>query len=466
MSESKIADLGEGTINLRYQSNNILARDKVLYYGHAVAAVAATDLTSPRKPRRLIEVDYEVLPPVLDVRAGHARGCADPAGRAAHRGTGQERATRPPTSPSTARQQFGDVEKGFGEAAVVVEREFTTATVHQGYIEPQNATALFKPTAQLTIWCSTQGRLACASRWPRSWHAGLEDPGGADGDRRRLWRQDRRLSGAGGGAALAEERQSPGQDDDEPGGGSGRYRPDFGLLHPGQDGRRQGGHITAAQAYLAYEAGAYPGLAGRRGDGRHLCALSARECPDRRLRCGGQQAAHGGLSRAGRDQRRLSPAKPSSTSWPKSWASIRSNSACSTAVKEGDRRADGPIYHASASSRRWKRPGAHPHYAAPLEGPNRGRGVASGFWFNYGGKSSASASVNADGTVSLVEGSVDIGGTRTSIAMQLAETLGIPAEDVTSGRRGHRLGRLHRGHLRQPHHLRHRLGGLRAGQDA
>jgi CO/xanthine dehydrogenase Mo-binding subunit len=72
----------------------------------------------------------------------------------------------------------------------------------------------------------------------------------------------------------------------------------------------------------------------------------------------------------------------------------------------------------------------HPHYKAPLSGPNRGRGVASGFWFNIGLKSSATASVNADGTVSLVEGSTDIGGTRTSIAMQLAEALGIRAEDV------------------------------------
>ena len=72
----------------------------------------------------------------------------------------------------------------------------------------------------------------------------------------------------------------------------------------------------------------------------------------------------------------------------------------------------------------------HPHYKAPLGGPNRGRGVASGFWFNIGLKSSATASVNADGTVSLVEGSTDIGGTRTSLAMQLAEALGIGAEDV------------------------------------
>src|SRR5688500_12302369 len=66
--ESKIADLGEGTINLRHQSNNILARDKVLYFGHAVAAVAAISLHVPEEAAALIEVNYEELPPVLDVR--------------------------------------------------------------------------------------------------------------------------------------------------------------------------------------------------------------------------------------------------------------------------------------------------------------------------------------------------------------------------------------------------------------
>ncbi|HEX2174121.1 MAG TPA: molybdopterin cofactor-binding domain-containing protein, partial [Dehalococcoidia bacterium] len=74
------------------------------------------------------------------------------------------------------------------------------------------------------------------------------------------------------------------------------------------------------------------------------------------------------------------------------------------------------------------------HYQTPLqpsqEGKLRGRGVASGFWFNVGLKSSATASVNPDGTVSLNEASTDIGGTRTSIAMQLAEALGIPVDKV------------------------------------
>jgi CO/xanthine dehydrogenase Mo-binding subunit len=99
-------------------------------------------------------------------------------------------------------------------------------------------------------------------------------------------------------------------------------------------------------------------------------------------------------------------------------------------AREGTRRADGPVFPRIGMIETVKAAREHPHYPPPLAGPNRGRGVASGFWFNCGLKSSATASVNADGTVSLVEGSTDIGGTRTSVAMQLAETLGIRAEEV------------------------------------
>jgi CO/xanthine dehydrogenase Mo-binding subunit len=99
-------------------------------------------------------------------------------------------------------------------------------------------------------------------------------------------------------------------------------------------------------------------------------------------------------------------------------------------AKEGDRRPDGPIYPRIGFFETLEAVRDHPHYSAPLEGHNRGRGLAIGMWGNYGGKSSASASVINDGTISLLEGSVDIGGSRTSIAMQLAETLQIPATDV------------------------------------
>jgi len=99
-------------------------------------------------------------------------------------------------------------------------------------------------------------------------------------------------------------------------------------------------------------------------------------------------------------------------------------------AKEGDRQVHGPTYPRIGYVETVHAALEHEHYHAPLEGPNRGRGVASGFWFNVGFQSTVVISVNSDGTVSLVEGSTDIGGTRASIAMQAAETLGIPYEEV------------------------------------
>jgi CO/xanthine dehydrogenase Mo-binding subunit len=71
----------------------------------------------------------------------------------------------------------------------------------------------------------------------------------------------------------------------------------------------------------------------------------------------------------------------------------------------------------------------HPAWKAPL-GPNQGRGVASGYWFNGGGESSATVHVNDDGTVVVATGSPDIGGSRASMAIMAAETLGIDYDRV------------------------------------
>ena len=72
------------------------------------------------------------------------------------------------------------------------------------------------------------------------------------------------------------------------------------------------------------------------------------------------------------------------------------------------------------------------HYGSQLIGPNRGRGVALAYWCNYGETSSCVINVNDDGSVSLVTGSVDLSGTRTTIAMQVAEVLGISLDHVKS----------------------------------
>ncbi|HET9588060.1 MAG TPA: molybdopterin cofactor-binding domain-containing protein, partial [Anaerolineales bacterium] len=154
--ESKIADLGEGTINLRHQSHNVLAKDKVLYFGHAIAAVAAINVHVAEEAAALIHVEYEVLPPLLDVRKAMQPDSpilledmrTDELGK---------KGDRPSNIASHSQHQVGDIEKGFQEASVIVEREFLTSMVHQGYIEPQNATAQYNPDGQITIWCSTQG---------------------------------------------------------------------------------------------------------------------------------------------------------------------------------------------------------------------------------------------------------------------------------------------------------------------
>ena len=55
--EDKVADLGEGSVNLSYLSGNVMAKDKVLYKGHAVAAVAAISPHIAEEALDLIEVD-------------------------------------------------------------------------------------------------------------------------------------------------------------------------------------------------------------------------------------------------------------------------------------------------------------------------------------------------------------------------------------------------------------------------
>ncbi|MCH8195881.1 MAG: molybdopterin-dependent oxidoreductase, partial [Chloroflexi bacterium] len=100
------------------------------------------------------------------------------------------------------------------------------------------------------------------------------------------------------------------------------------------------------------------------------------------------------------------------------------------ASREGDRQAMGVPFGSIGCVEVEEAIKNHPHYKSKLTGPNRGRGVAMGFWFNVGFQSSATINVNTDGTISLITGSVDIGGTRASVSMQAAEILGIAAEDV------------------------------------
>jgi CO/xanthine dehydrogenase Mo-binding subunit len=427
--EDKIADLGEGAVNVKHLQDNVLAGDKVLYKGHQVAAVAAIDPHTAEEAVALIDVEYEVLPPVIDVREAmqedapllHESQRTDEMG---------EKSEKPSNIASHFQHKKGDLEKGFAEADVIIEDEFLTQTVHQGYIEPHNATALYNPDGQLTIWCSTQGAFTVRQQVSEILQIPVSkikvvpmEIGGGFGGKIQVYIKPI-------AAMLAMKTGKPvkvlmSRADVFEGTG-----PTPGSYVRVKIGANKEGRITAAEGYLAYEAGAYPGSPVGAGA---MCIYSCYNI---------ENALVDGYDVVLNKPKTSAYRAPGATNAAFAVETIL-DEICEkigidplefrilNSAKEGDTRVDGPVLPQVGFVETVEAAKDHPHYTAPLDGKYRGRGVASGFWPNFGLKSSVSINVNADGTISLVEGSTDIGGTRASIAMQAAEVLGISAESVT-----------------------------------
>ena len=427
-ASGEILDLGETTVDLKYLRGNVLARGKVLYKGHAVAAVAAASPHEAEQALSLIRVEYEPLPPVLSAPEAMEEGAPllhdDLTTQEFGADTG-----RPSNVAEHFQHKLGDIKKGFAEADLIVEREFNTATVHQGYIELHNATAFWNRDGHVTIWTSTQGAFSARDSVSRV----LDKPvseitvvpmeiGGGFGGKINVYLHPVAaiLSKKTGKAvkmvmSRAEVFESTG--------------PTPGSYIKMKIGATSEGKITAAQAYMAYEAGGFPGSPISAGA---KCVFAPYDIPN---------VVIDGFDVVVNKPKSAAYRAPGSTNAAFATDAVVDELAhrleidpiefrLMNAAKEGTRRADGPVNPRVGCVEVLEAMRDHPHYAAPLEGPNRGRGVAVGFWFNAGLQSSCAISVNTGGTVNLVEGSPDIGGTRTSIAMQAAEVLGIRAEDV------------------------------------
>jgi len=412
----------------RFLRDNILAGEKALYKGHAIAAVAANSPHVAEEAISLIEVDYEVMPPALTAPEGMAEGAP-----LLHHDLRTERLGEKTNEISNLASHFqhskGDIEAGFSQADVIVEREFDTRTVHQGYIEPHNATALWNTDGRLHIWCSTQGAFTVRD----SVSEVLDIPvssirvvpmeiGGGFGGKINVYGEPvaALLSKKTGHAVkVVMSRQEVLE-------GTG---PTPGSHMKIRMGVTNDGRITAAHAYLAFEAGAFPGSP---VSAAAMCVFSAYDI-DNVLIDGLDVVVNKPKTAAYR-----APGAPNASFAAEQIVDEIArkigmdplNLRLKNAAKEGTRRADGPVFPRTGCVEVLEAMKSHPHYSAPLDGPNRGRGVAVGFWFNVGFTSSCSMAVNADGTATLTEGSTDIGGSRTSIAMQAAEVLGIPAESV------------------------------------
>ena len=153
---SRKVTLGELSTDLLYLRDGIMARKKVVFRGHPVAAVAATSAHDAEQAAKLIEVDYEVLEPVSEVVAAMADDAPILHDDLEMTEFG-ENTGRKGNIADHSQNKKGDPAKGFEEADVIVEREFNTATVHQGYIEPHTCTVHWRDDGRIHIWNSTQG---------------------------------------------------------------------------------------------------------------------------------------------------------------------------------------------------------------------------------------------------------------------------------------------------------------------
>jgi CO/xanthine dehydrogenase Mo-binding subunit len=99
------------------------------------------------------------------------------------------------------------------------------------------------------------------------------------------------------------------------------------------------------------------------------------------------------------------------------------------AAKEGTRASYGPVYGPIGIGPTLAAAKAHPHMKAPL-GKNQGRGLACAFWFNFGGQTCVDLNVTPDGSVTVAVGTIDVGGSRASLALAVAEELGVPYDQV------------------------------------
>ena len=151
----KVIDIGEDVSSLRDIRDNCLARGKVLYDGHAVAAVAAVDAQVAKAALKLIKVEYRPLPHVTDVDAAMR-----PDAPIVQAGRALESVPEDMSQNVTSHCEFGhgDLEAGFAAADLIVERSFSTAATHQGYIEPHACLVSMSGDGRAEIWCCTQGQ--------------------------------------------------------------------------------------------------------------------------------------------------------------------------------------------------------------------------------------------------------------------------------------------------------------------
>ncbi len=414
--------------------NNILAIDKVMYKGHPIAAVAASNPHKAEELLSLIKVQYEALTPVTSIE----KSVKDDATKLTEIELERNiiaNSISPETIVDWANvggdiyNELGDLKKGISEADYIVEKTFSTETVHQGYIEPQNGTAEWLADGNLRVWCSSQGhfgirdQLAKALEIPESSITVIPlEIGGGFGGKLKVYLEVI-------AALLAKKSGMPVKMSMTRSEVFEATGPAPGSFTKIKIGAKTNGQITFAQAFFILESGAYFGAS---VGGAANCIFVPYDIPNISVE-GYETLVNKPPSSAYR-----APGSPVVTFGVESVIDDLAeligmeplDFRIKNVAKEGSRRSTGLINPKIGALETMQAVRNHPHYSSALDSRNSGRGVAFGFWTNGGGPASVVANVLPDGMVSLIEGSVDIGGTRTSVSQQFAEVLGIPVQSI------------------------------------
>ncbi|RUX49313.1 MAG: xanthine dehydrogenase family protein molybdopterin-binding subunit [Mesorhizobium sp.] len=427
VTAADLPDLTDGDTAMYDILDNCMARTKSLYDGHAVAAVAAVDARTARQALKLIEVDYEVLPHVTDVDEAmkHTAPLVNDA-------TFTEGLEEKPAKPSnvTKRSQFGhgDVHQGFGQADFIVERSFKTEQTHQGYIEPHACVASVSTDGTAELWVCTQGHFVYRQHCAQL--LGIEasklrvtssEIGGGFGGKTHVWAEPVALAlsrKAGRPVKLVMTR-------DEVFRASG---PTSATSIDVKIGARKDGTITAAEATLRYTSGPYAGTWAEIG------AMTAFACYKlENVKTVGYEV----LVNRPKTAAYRAPSAPMAAFAVESAVDELAKEIgidpvdfrIKNAAQEGTRSSYGPVYGPIGIGPTLEAAKNHPHMKAPLA-KNQGRGMACGFWFNFGGQTCTDLNIGMDGSVSLAVGTVDVGGSRASLSLVAAEELGIDYSQV------------------------------------
>ena len=404
----EFASIGEMTVNFRDLTRNMMAREKALYDGHPVAALAATSESIARRALKLIRVEYEVLPHVIDVVEAMKPGAP-----LLHEHQFTEGVTPRPDKPSNVARRFtfarGDLDAGFKQADLVIEREFNTRPVHQGYIEPQACLASVTEDGQVDLWTGTQGifvfRAQCAKLLQIDVSKIRVTPaelGGGFGGKNSVTNEPLAIAlsrKTHRPVKMVMTREEVFRASGTPG---GNVKVRMGCT---RDGR-----ITAAQAELNFQAGAF---AGSPVDRACVCTFTRYDLPNVRV-VGNDVVVNRQKVSAYR-----APGAPISVFGVESVIDEMAGKLgidpiefrLRNAAREGTQTYFGPKLARIGFIETLEKARAHPHYGAPL-GPDQGRGIATGFWLNIGMETSGSLNVNDDGTVTLMLGIIDVGGSR------------------------------------------------------